>query len=99
MIVASNSGSNAVTSEIVSGIQERGAKVVAITSLNHATSSEARDSGRPRLHELADVVIDNGGAVGDAAVDIEGFDQRVVRFCFAKKDETLRMALERLAKI
>ncbi len=29
----------------------------------------------------------------------DGFDQRVVRFCFAKKDETLRAALERLAKL
>ena len=77
VIVASNSGSNAVTSELVSGIQQRGATVVAITSITHATSSEARDSGRPRLHELADVVIDNGGVVGDAAVDIDGFDQRV----------------------
>jgi methionine aminotransferase len=28
-----------------------------------------------------------------------GFDQRVVRFCFAKKDETLRLALERLARL
>jgi methionine transaminase len=28
-----------------------------------------------------------------------GFDQRVVRFCFAKKDETLQLALERLAKL
>ncbi|WP_445322857.1 pyridoxal phosphate-dependent aminotransferase [Ramlibacter sp. AN1015] len=29
----------------------------------------------------------------------DGFDQRVVRFCFAKKDETLRTALERLARL
>lgn len=28
-----------------------------------------------------------------------GFDQRVVRFCFAKKDETLQLALQRLAKL
>ena len=28
-----------------------------------------------------------------------GFDQRVVRFCFAKKDETLNLALDRLAKL
>ena len=28
-----------------------------------------------------------------------GFDQRVVRFCFAKKDETLQLALERLARL
>jgi methionine aminotransferase len=26
-----------------------------------------------------------------------GFDQKVVRFCFAKKDDTLREALKRLA--
>ena len=29
----------------------------------------------------------------------DGFDQRVIRFCFAKKDETLQTALERLAKL
>jgi methionine aminotransferase len=29
----------------------------------------------------------------------DGFDQRVVRFCFAKKDETLHKALDRLAKL
>lgn len=29
----------------------------------------------------------------------DGFDQRVVRFCFAKKDETLQLAIERLAKL
>ena len=28
-----------------------------------------------------------------------GFDQRVVRFCFAKKDETLNLALERLSSL
>jgi uncharacterized phosphosugar-binding protein len=66
-----------VTSELVQGIQQRGATVIAVTSLNHATSSKARENGRPRLHELADVVIDNGGVVGDAAIAIAGFDQRV----------------------
>jgi len=29
----------------------------------------------------------------------DGFDQRVVRFCFAKKDETLNGALDRLARL
>jgi hypothetical protein len=28
-----------------------------------------------------------------------GFDQRVVRFCFARKDEMLHLALERMAKL
>jgi methionine aminotransferase len=42
--------------------------------------------------------------IGVAAIPLSafygnGFDQRVVRFCFAKKDETLRTALQRLAKL
>ena len=42
--------------------------------------------------------------IGVAAIPLsafygDGFDQRIVRFCFAKKDETLNTALERLAKL
>ncbi|MCJ0763180.1 pyridoxal phosphate-dependent aminotransferase [Variovorax terrae] len=42
--------------------------------------------------------------IGVAAIPLsafygDGFDQRVVRFCFAKKDETLRTALDRLARL
>ncbi|MBO9676803.1 MAG: pyridoxal phosphate-dependent aminotransferase [Acidovorax sp.] len=42
--------------------------------------------------------------IGVAAIPLSafyggGFDQRVVRFCFAKKDETLRAALERLRRL
>ena len=42
--------------------------------------------------------------VGVAAIPLSafyegGFEQRIVRFCFAKKDETLDAALERLARV
>jgi methionine transaminase len=42
--------------------------------------------------------------IGVAAIPLSafyggGFDQRVVRFCFAKKEETLNSALDRLAKL
>ncbi|QHE76592.1 pyridoxal phosphate-dependent aminotransferase [Hydrogenophaga sp. PBL-H3] len=42
--------------------------------------------------------------IGVAAIPLSafygnGFDQRVVRFCFAKKDDTLREALKRLARL
>ncbi len=42
--------------------------------------------------------------IGVAAIPLSafygnGFDQRIVRFCFAKKDETLNLALAKLAKI
>ena len=42
--------------------------------------------------------------IGVAAIPLsafygDGFDQRVVRFCFAKKDDTLRLALSHLARL
>lgn len=42
--------------------------------------------------------------IGVAAIPLsafygDGFDQQVIRFCFAKKDETLRLALQRLARL
>ena len=42
--------------------------------------------------------------IGVAAIPMsafygDGFDQRIVRFCFAKKDETLQLALTRLQKL
>lgn len=42
--------------------------------------------------------------IGVAAIPLsafygDGFDQSVVRFCFAKKDETLRAALQRLSRL
>jgi uncharacterized phosphosugar-binding protein len=77
LIVASNSGSNAVASRLVQCVQPMGVSVIAVTSLRHATSSGARSNDLPRAHELADVVIDNGGVVGDAAVEIRGFDRKV----------------------
>ncbi|MEY2660635.1 MAG: hypothetical protein RLZZ123_1807 [Pseudomonadota bacterium] len=42
--------------------------------------------------------------IGVAAIPLsafyaDGFDQRIIRFCFAKKDETLQVALQRLARL
>ena len=42
--------------------------------------------------------------IGVAAIPLsaffgDGFDQKVIRFCYAKKDETLRAALARLARL
>ena len=42
--------------------------------------------------------------IGVAAIPLsafyaDGFEQRIARFCFAKKDETLALAIERLAAL
>lgn len=78
LIVASNSGANAVTVEMAQLATRAGVDLIAITSLAHARSASGREPETgPRLHDYASVVIDNGGAVGDAAITVEGVPDRV----------------------
>ena len=72
VIVISNSGGNQVTIDLIKLAQGLGAKVIAVTSLNHATSKSARSSAAEKIHQLADVVLDNSGVVGDALIQVTG---------------------------
>ena len=72
VIVISNSGGNQVTIDLVKLAQSLGAKVIAVTSINHATRKSARSSAAEKIHQLADVVLDNSGVVGDASVRVAG---------------------------
>jgi uncharacterized phosphosugar-binding protein len=68
LIVCSNSGRNAVPVEMATLASERGATVIALTSLEHSRSVESRSPDGRRLFEVADVVVDNCGVPGDAIV-------------------------------
>lgn len=70
MIIASNSGRNTVPVEMAELAHERGATVIALTSLTHSSAVASRAPSGKRLFELADLVIDNCGVVGDAIVPI-----------------------------
>jgi uncharacterized phosphosugar-binding protein len=72
LIVASNSGGNVVTSALAQLARDAGVRVIALVSRAHATSPRARSANAAKLHDIADVVIDNGGVIGDAAVEIDG---------------------------
>jgi uncharacterized phosphosugar-binding protein len=72
VIVVSNSGLNAVPVEFAAGARARGATVVAITSLAHSATQQSRTPSGRKLHEEADIVIDNCGVPGDAIVPIAG---------------------------
>jgi uncharacterized phosphosugar-binding protein len=75
LLIASVSGRNAVTVEMCTGAQQRGAKVIALTSLTYARDIKAR--GGSLLYEVADLVLDVPGVVGDAAIALDGLEQRV----------------------
>ncbi|QGA58057.1 sugar isomerase domain-containing protein [Brucella sp. 458] len=69
LIVVSNSGVNAAPIEAARYAREKGAAVIALTSVAYSNTI-AR--GRTRLLSLADVVLDNDAPAGDAVLEIAG---------------------------
>jgi uncharacterized phosphosugar-binding protein len=76
VLIASNSGRNAVPVEFALGARTRGAQVIALTSMAHSTATTSRAPGGQRLFETADVVLDNCGVPGDAMIDVDGSPER-----------------------
>lgn len=72
LIVASNSGINPLPIEMALEAKKLGLMVVAITSLVHSVPAASRHSSGKKLYQVADVVIDNCGIAGDAAIDVPG---------------------------
>lgn len=68
VIVSSNSGRNGLVVEYTKRLKEKGAKIIAVTSLEHSKSITSRHPSGKRLFELADVVLDNRGPLGDASI-------------------------------
>lgn len=77
VVIISNSGRNALPIEVALYCKARGITTIAITSLAHSRSVSSRHSSGKKLFEIADVVIDNCGVYGDAALDIEGVPSKV----------------------
>lgn len=77
LIVHSVSGRNPVTLEIAMEAKKNEAKVIAITNVTYSQSVTSRHPSGKRLFELADIVLDNHGDIGDACVSIEGLQQKV----------------------
>ena len=77
VVLISNSGRNPLPVEIALAAHEKGAKVVAITSLEASKNLTPKHSCGKNLWQLADVVIDNCVMDGDASIDVEGLDTRI----------------------
>ncbi|MGN0334054.1 MAG: SIS domain-containing protein [Lachnospiraceae bacterium] len=72
VLIASNSGRNAYPIELAVCAKELGARVIAITNLNHSSKVTSRHESGKKLMDLADLVIDNCGVMGDAAIRARG---------------------------
>ena len=71
----SNSGRNALVVEMARMAREAGVQVIALTSMRHSRVVQATDARGDKLFDLADVVLDNGGVLGDAGFLPEGADR------------------------
>ena len=77
VLIASNSGRNAYPVELALCARERGAKVIAITNLEHSSKVTSRHVSGKKLMDLGDIVIDNCGVEGDSAMKVEGMQAAI----------------------
>jgi uncharacterized phosphosugar-binding protein len=77
ILIVSNSGVNAVPVEAAMEARARGLKVIGLTSLTHSRAVPARHPSGLKLYDLADIVIDNCGCIGDAVLEVEGLPGKI----------------------
>lgn len=77
LILHSVSGRNPVIIDLGLAAKEKGVKIIALTNLTYSQSVTSRHSSGKRLFEIADIVIDNHGDIGDGTCDIPGVQQKV----------------------
>lgn len=77
LLVHSVSGRNPVPIELALAAKEQGVTVIAITNVTYTNHVTSRHQSGLKLKDVADIVLDNFGAIGDGAIQIEGSDQRV----------------------
>ena len=71
IVIISNSGRNGVCIDLALLAKNTGMTVIALTNLRHSNASASRHTTGKKLYELADIVLDNRGCVGDASIFFE----------------------------
>jgi uncharacterized phosphosugar-binding protein len=75
-VVFTNTGVTKVALDIALLAQGAGMRVIGVTSLQHAAATGSEHAAGKRLHEIADLVIDNCSVVGDAMIEVPGQEDR-----------------------
>ena len=77
LILHSVSGRNPVIVDLAIAAKKKGVRIVGLTNVSYSKTVTSRHSSGKRLFELADIVIDNHGDVGDASCQLAGAPQKV----------------------
>lgn len=77
LILHSVSGRNHVPVEMALEARAMGVNTIAITNLAYSKSVTSRHPSGKHLYEVCDLVIDNMGCPGDAAITLEGLPEKI----------------------
>lgn len=77
LVVASNSGRNAVPVEMALRAKELGLRTIAITNMEQSRAWPSRHDSGKRLFEVCDLVLDNCGVSGDACLELPGLPGKI----------------------
>lgn len=77
LIIHSVSGRNNVPVEMALEAKALGVKTIAVTNTAYSSAVTSRHPSGKRLFEVCDIVIDNMGTVGDAAVSLDGLPEKI----------------------
>ncbi|MGZ2359022.1 SIS domain-containing protein [Streptomyces sp. 372A] len=74
LVIISLSGRNALPVEMALNARALGLKVIGVTSVAYAEETRSRHSSGGFLRDHCDIVLDNGIAVGDAELEVDGIE-------------------------
>lgn len=77
LILHSVSGRNTVPVEMAIEAKKAGVRTICITNLAYSSAVTSRHPDGKRLFEVCDLVIDNCGEKGDAAVKLDGLEEKI----------------------
>ncbi|MBC7088470.1 MAG: SIS domain-containing protein [Tissierellales bacterium] len=77
LILHSVSGRNPVIVDVALKAKENSISTIAITNLEYSQKVLSRHSSGKKLYEIADIVIDNCGEYEDAAIKLDGMEQKI----------------------
>lgn len=99
VFIISNSGRNPLPLEIACQAKEKGAKVVAVTSVSASSKLTSKHKSGKRLFEVADIVIDNQVPDGDACLSLDGLDTAICGMSTITTATALQAVVLEAAKI
>jgi uncharacterized phosphosugar-binding protein len=99
LLAISTSGCNAVTVDVALEAKRLGMFVVALTARAHSDVSAPRHESGRKLHEVADLTLDQSAPPGDAAVWIEGLDTPVAPISSVTGSTVINLLKAEVARI